>query len=522
MKKIIAGFLTVMCMFSLTACNTTTQDPTGPIKEEETLETEGENKAKAIINLQMRTPDTLDPILTQRQSVRDSMFALYEPLFNVTENFSLENVLAEDYAFNNNATIMTLKLKTGVLWHNNDKLTSADVVYTVNKIKENAQSSYYKNLETVDRVEPQGTYEVVFYLNRPNAYLPYVLYFPIQHAGIDANERFVGTGPFRYKSDDINGLELAKNNAWHGGESAVNGVKFVYMRTAAMAQDAFSSGKIHAVTKDFIDTENFAIKKSTGKHIYPDGLFEFAGFNATVGIFTDPLVRAAFASALDRGKIAQIFDEAIESGFPIMAGSGEFSPSYELTNYNLDYAKELLFAAGWSDRDGDSIVEKNFGGTEYEANVTLLVADTDSLRGFVAEAIKECMLLAGFNVTVEMVDIATYNQRVYGGLYDVFLGAVYYDAPYDISDLLKTGGSVNYTGYRSDDMDITLENFAATWEEEKSHAAFMQLQSVYMAHQPITGLVFRTSYVLTNKVVTGEIKPYPYSPYANIGKWVIE
>ncbi len=519
MKRIIAVFLMLICVFAFSGCSFESEDATDinimPGETEEAVN-------NAFINLQMRTPDTLDPLTTERKSVRDGMLCVYEPLFNVTEDFSLEAVLAENYAFNNNATIMTVKLKEDVLWHNNDVFTAADVIYTVNKIKEDSASSYYQNLKSVERVEKQGTYEVVFYLKEPDAYLPYVLYFPIEHVGIDADERCVGTGPFRYKEEDKDSLTLVKNNSWHKGEVVSDGVKFIYVRNSYMAQEAFASGKIHAVTKEFIDTENFSIKKSNTKNYYPDGIFEFVGFNTTKGVFSDPLVRAAFSNALDRNEMAEIFDEAQVSGFPIMSGSGLFSPSYELSSYDLDYAKELLFSAGWRDSDGNNVVEKLVGEAYVEARVVLLVSDRDRARLAAANAIKEQSALLGIDVTVDVTDIDTYNQRVWGGQFDCLLGGVYYDAPYNVKNLLKTGGSVNYQGYKSEDMDITLENFAATWDMNYAPGAFAKLQSVYAAHQPVTGLVFRRGYVLTNEVLEGDIKPYPYSPYANVWMWAIK
>lgn len=519
MKRFISLLLIICLIFSLAGCTRNSEEePTGAVEEAP----EQEGTIKSIINLQMRDVDVLDPILTTRQSVRDGLLTVFEPLFNITDNFGLENVLAESYAFNDSATIMTLKLKENVLWHNGYPLNSEDVVYTVNKILAHPQGSYYANLETVDRVEKQNEYEVVFYLKEPNAQLIYSLYFPIQFRNETAYDTIIGTGPYMFEKTDGQSLKLIKNTSWHKGEVMADGVEFIYMRTAKMAEEAFASGKLHAVTKDMLDTENFAIKENQKKYVYPDGLFEFVGFNANAGIFSDPLLRVAASNAIDRSALKDVFDEAIVSGFPIMTGSEVFSPSYEASVYSLDYAKEIIFSAGYLDMDGDGKLEKIINEEEQELAFTLLVADRDPARGNAANIIKEQLLLAGFDVTVEIVDLETYNTRVSGGEYDAFLGAVYYDAPYDVSDLLASNGWVNYQGYKSDEMDKALSDFASGADMNKAPAAFSEIQALYLVHQPVAGLVFRTTYVLTHASIGGEVAPFPYSPYANIAKWSVE
>ena len=126
MKKILSLIFAILMVLNLCSC----KDAERSENEDEVYEGE-----KGVINLQMRDPDTLDVLLTGKQSVRDALLTVYEPLFNITETFTLESVLAEKYAFNENCTALTVKLKEGVLWHNNRTLCADDVIFTVEKIK---------------------------------------------------------------------------------------------------------------------------------------------------------------------------------------------------------------------------------------------------------------------------------------------------------------------------------------------------------------------------------------------------
>ncbi len=510
MKKFISILLLFAMAFSLCGCEGETIEM--PTDTEEVV------TGEKIINIQMREADTLDPLLTMRQSVRDALLTVYEPLFNIDETFALVPVLAQSYAFNENATVMTLKIKENVLWHNGQIFTAEDVIYTVNRIKENPQSSYYLNLASVDRVEKLNDYEIVFYLNEPDAFLVYSLYFPIMRVNADPNA-MIGTGAYMYKETDGKTINLIKNSAWHNGEAVCDGVKILSMRTTAMAQEAFSAGKIHAVTKEMLDTENFAIKESNTRHIYPDGMFEFIGFNSARGIFTDALLRIAASNAVNRVKIAEIYGDATASGFPIMPGSSAFSPSYEMSEYNLDYAKEVVFSAGWTDMDGNGRMEKAIDNILTPMSFTLLVANSDPLRAAVAEEVRANLEAAGFTVNIQLTDVETYNNKIASGDYDAFIGAIYYADPYDISGLLYSDGSVSFNGYGSPELDFAVSELMSATGVDKTSVAFSKLQSLYVAHQPLSGLVFRTTYVVTSPYVEGEVKPYPYSPYANIASW---
>ena len=114
----------------------------------------------------------------------------------------------------------------------------------------------------------------------------------------------------------------------------------------------------------------FAIKESNHKYSFPNGLFEFMGFNTTNGVFQEEEMRRAAACAIDRDELAQVFDSAIVSPFPVMKGSDDFTPIYETVDYSSEYAMEIIFSAGWRDNDNDGVFEKNTEVGKYRDEKT--------------------------------------------------------------------------------------------------------------------------------------------------------
>jgi peptide/nickel transport system substrate-binding protein len=507
MKRLFI-FLTIFALL-LSGC--------GKIGDGDSVDVDSIPEMGGTINLQMRTPDTIDPLLTERQTTRDALMIIYEPLFNITDNFGIEGVLAESYSFSSDATTLTVKLKSGVRWHNGERLTADDVLYTVNKIKENPKSSYYQNLSKLESVSKSGD-DVVFKLSEPYHQFLYALYFPIENDGVDAANVCVGTGPYMMNEMTSRQMSLRRFDGWHGGSAYADNVTVFFMRTSSMAQEAFSSGKIHAVVSEMLDSENFALKEGMNKTEFPNGVFDFIGFNTKEGLFSDPLLRIALSNAIDRTSL----DEGVASGFPVMTGSEMFSPSYETTSFDSEYAGEVIFSAGWTDSDYDGVPEKVTESGRERLSFTLLVREGDASRLQEAEKLSESMEAVGFDVTIDAEEEEKYNSRISSGEYEAFLGEVYLYTPYDLSLLLSSTGSVNYFGYNSAEMDEALKNAAAAADDSSFTSSFNAIQSLFVAEQPITGIAFENDSIVTQPCIMGDIKPYPYSPYANIYKWYLK
>ena len=171
------------------------------------------------------------------------------------------------------------------------------------------------------------------------------------------------------------------------------------------------------------------------------------------------------------------------------------------------------------DLDGNKTLEKIIDGEWTALSFSLLVANSDPLRAMAAEEVKLSLGEALFNVNIEMVDIEEYNERIQSGDYDAFLGAIYCADPYDVTSILCSDGSINYEIFSCPEMDFAVSNLMSATSVDKASVAFSKLQSLYAIYQPIAGMVFRTTYVVTSPYIEGEIKPYPYSPYANIASW---
>ena len=93
-------------------------------------------------------PDTLNPLATEYQNIREVMMVIYEGLFRAESTLKATPVLAESYSVSTSNKIYIIKLKQNVTFHDGSKFDSKDVIATFNYIKE-FNTPYSKMFENV-------------------------------------------------------------------------------------------------------------------------------------------------------------------------------------------------------------------------------------------------------------------------------------------------------------------------------------------------------------------------------------
>src|SRR5256712_592740 len=133
---------------------------------------------------------------------------VYSYLMRLDENLGVQPELAESATTSADGKQVTVKLRTGVKFHNGDPLTSADVKYTFDRILDQKTAAVARSFFTdVSAISAPDPATVVFDLKAPNAAL--IAYMAHPNTGIvskkigEANadlskkETAIGSGPFK-------------------------------------------------------------------------------------------------------------------------------------------------------------------------------------------------------------------------------------------------------------------------------------------------------------------------------------
>lgn len=292
--------------------------------------------------------------------------------------------------------------------------------------------------------------------------------FPVRQDVVEAGagswsyapETCVGNGPYRLERWTRTGeLVLKRSESYHGAQTGPETITFVFSTDQAAIAEAFQAGRL-----DFARLSgDWAADEELSAQSLPYGAVNYLTFQTTKAPFDDPLVRQAFALAIDREELL----EKVTAGGQTPAGAlvppgidgwaaenfrdqgGDLlDPGASASQTNRDRARELMAQAGHPDGAG-------MGEVEYLYNV-------NPAHKAVAEALRDMWQeTLGVTVTLKEEEWGGYLQALHSGQFHLARGRwrADYNDPAEFLELWQTG---NDGGYESADYQSLLDQVART------------------------------------------------------------
>lgn len=295
--------------------------------------------------------------------------------------------------------------------------------------------------------------------------------------------QFTGNGPYvltrwRFKRD----MRLVASPTYEGAATPLS--RTIEVRTIESPETAvlaFETGAVDWLTDVHVDyLPDLVAARREGRR---DDVFWFANFGTYFWNFNctpvltdgranplaDPRVRKALALAVDKRAIV---DQVRRVGEPV---AHTFIPPASLAGYDEEgairgvrhdpaAARELLAEAGWSDRDGDGVVE-NEAGVEFP--VIELLCTSGSYHDKVAQAMQSMWESAlGVRSGIRIKETKTYRDDLKRRDYMMARGGWFgdYGDPTTFLALHRTGDGNNDRGYSDPRFDELFD--AATRERD--------------------------------------------------------
>jgi peptide/nickel transport system substrate-binding protein len=302
--------------------------------------------------------DTLHPYAHSSSPHYGIWNNMIEPLVEV--NYAKREyfgVLAESWQFQGKRWVF--KLRKNVRFHDGSPFTAADVIYSINRIKNDKPSMQKENFRDVTEMQALDDYTVAFTTEVPNAVFLDRLQnrFMLGKAGMEAQsadpaeQKPVGTGPYRFVSWQRDGnLVLARHDNYWGTKAAV---KEIVLRR--VKEDAGRVAGLLAGQGDV--TNNVPVEELSRFENHPRVRAEkvegvrmyFLAMNVTHKPFDNKLVRQAINYAVDPAVIIKHIYEG--NGYVMNGPMGSnvigFDPKIKRYPVDLKKAKELLDKAGY-------------------------------------------------------------------------------------------------------------------------------------------------------------------------------
>ncbi len=469
--------------------------------------------------------DTINPIITTNKRVQEITKIIYEPLINISADYKLEYTLATEVAKNAN-NIYIIRLRQGVKWSDGTRFTSDDVKYTIDRLKENENSVYAKNVSSIQEVDIIDNYTLRIILSQEVKNFEYYLNFPILSSAYYLDQDFwntekntapITTGQFKISEVTNNTIVLEKNTDWWNKDktSVINKITINLYSTVAELYNAFKMGSIDLIStenasyQDYIGTIGYDVTEIEGRE------YVFLALNTSSGILSDINVRKAIRACIDKDRvISNSYGNLYKtSNFPLNTGSFLIDEQDE-NFYNIEEKNNLLTSSGWELRNGIWQKLINYRTTQIALN--LVVRANDGTRCRAAEDIKNQLAEQGIIVNIIYADDSTYNSYLNNVNYDMMLCSI--EQPI-APDLTTYFGNNNLANYHNEEVNEIMSYIGNITDENELKAKYQRLYEIYKEEVPYIGIARNKILAVKNTELVGEVKANWYSMFYNIGEW---
>src|SRR6266550_1757578 len=284
--------------------------------------------------------DSINPYQQSSGSIYGNWQHVIEPLVELDyAKKAWVGVLAESWEFQGKRWVF--KLRKGVKFHNGAPLTSRDVVFSVEKMRdEKGGSLQASNFNDVTEIQTPDDQTVIFVTKQPlaifldrlrNRYL--VSKVAGDKVGDQLYQNLVGTGPYKFVSFQRGGnMVFTRNDDYWGGKAAIKEVVF-----RKVTEDAERLAALERHPRIRVD-------KIEGLEMY------FLMMNVAHKPFDNKLVRQAVNYSVDAPAIVKNIFDGI--GYTIEGPVGPrvigADPKLKRYPYDPKKAKELLEQAGYA------------------------------------------------------------------------------------------------------------------------------------------------------------------------------
>jgi peptide/nickel transport system substrate-binding protein len=462
--------------------------------------------------------DSLNPFIVKGTAARDIRTFTFESLMgrNWDEPLAVYGLLAESIDVADDRQTFTFKLRPEARFSDGTPVTSADVVFTLETLRDKGRPNFKNSYGKVTSMETPDAQTIIFKQEAGDRELPLIIgVMPILSKQSWQSRNFedatltplVGSGPYVVsvaKPDETITFQKSPNY-WGKGLPITKGlwnfetVRFDYYRDANATFEALKKGDADVRIEpdparwtkayDFAAVTDGRVIKEFVEQRSPAPAAGLA-FNTRRKVFEDVKVREAIAMAFDfEWANANLYDNAYKrihgyfSGSSLSSkgvaadeaelaiiGANGLAPAHLDGSYRIPVSDGtgkdrkvlrkvvgLLGEAGWKVQDGKLI---NGEGRQFSFTVTLNGADLEA----VALHFQRTLQLIGVDVQVKIVDAAQFSslQKTYD--YDMIPMTLFNSLSPGNEQKLYYGsegktkeGTRNYAGIADPKIDAAIE-----------------------------------------------------------------
>lgn len=504
--------------------------------------------ASQVIIGMSQEPDNLNPAISTLEVARSVQYAVLEPLWMMDEKGNFVPKLAAAVPGQNDVSAdgktYTIKLRSGVKWHDGQLFTSKDVKFTFElmqnpnvKIQRRNGFDLMTNLETPDdntvRFTLKKPYAAMVTILADTFILPAHILGKSQDVNTDSfNAKPVGTGPFKFVEWQRGQFITVQANMdyWAGPPKLGKAIfKIVPDRKVLFTQ--LTTGEVDIIGDSLGISEEYFQQAKAVPNLQVENLtsnfYEHVLINLSNPILSDVKLRQALRYATDMKPILDtvLFGLHKQANTFIPMSNWAYFPEVKTYPYDLSKAKALLDAAGWQPGP-DGIRTK--GGQR----LTLTIATTtgNAIRAQIEQLLQQQWKGAGIDLKIDNMAAATvFGDYMIQSKFALILIGQFVDPDPDLFSYptfhsgqipRETKQGRNWGVVKVPEIDRALEQGQGSVDPEQRKAAYRKIQEIYAEQVLDFPLYYKGKIFGWHKKVQGvRLNPNALTPAWNLFEW---
>ena len=466
-----------------------------------------------------------DPIQVGDASTAEYTAEIFGGLVTLDLDLNVVPDIAERWEISEGGRVYTFFLRDDVVFHNGRRVTADDVKYSLERAADPANFSptvldylgditgvrdkFNGRADEISGVRVIDEYTLRIELETPISYflqqLTYTVAYVVDREQIEQDpdgwtRNPNGTGPFRVKVfRPLEEIVLVPNDRYHLGPPKLDEV--VFALSGGSLSTRFENDEIHVALVPPAELTGVLSGESSLSEYYvpvPQLAFSYLGFNVNEPPFDDPLVRQAFAHAINREAINEVlfFDAAIVADGilpPTLPGYSEAVTTYQ---YDPARAAELLSQSRYA-TDMPRII-LTFSGSGGDP--------PDTLQAY-QQQWREAL---GVEVEIEAIEWSAYLRELRRGELQMYAAgwiADYPDPENFVGKLFASDSRLNHGGYSNAEVDALLAEAATLQDQEARYRLYHQAEQLIIDDAPVIPTFWFINHYLVRECVQNWVDP---------------
>ena len=476
------------------------------------------------------------PVLASDVPSLDITRLIFNGLVKYDKEVKLVGDLAESWEVSEDHRKIRFHLRKDVKWHDGQPFNARDVEYTYKVyIDPQTPTSWatdflkIKGLRVLDDHTVEATY------NEPYApaldswnqgILPRHILEGEEITKSPMQRHPIGTGPYRFASWSTGEkICLTANSSYFEGAPGVAQVITRVIPDPGTMFLLLKAGEIDRMDLTPIQygrqTDTKWFDNNFRKYRYLHFGYSYLGYNLQDWKFKERRVRQALACAINRERIVKcvLLGLGQVAHSPYNPDTFWYNSNVRKFSYDPEKAKQMLAESGWTDSDGDGILDKNGHPFEF----TIITNQGNELRKNAATLIQRDLKKIGIRVRIRVIEWAALLKNfIHKRNFEACL--IGWRIPVDPNQIdiwnstMTSERGLNFITYQNAEVDRLLEKGAATFEPNERKKCYDRFQEILAEDQPYTFLWVQEDLPIVNSRFHG-IAPAPMGIDHNFIQW---